>query len=181
MFCSVHKWKISRAMDSGKPISGNVQKHLSKCDSCREFAELCISLKSKFTKDKRAILQGFDEGLNKKIMASIPERPEMTPELGRRARASKKPLRSPVLIPSLAAALTVLVISISLIFVLPHSKQAQSLGQISTLISAASPENMLSKVESPLEKEYTELKRAFESTSKYLISSLDFRIGPQAR
>jgi len=40
---------------------------------------------------------------------------------------------------------------------------------------------VLSKMESPLEKEYAELKRAFESTSKYLISSLDLRIGQQAK
>jgi hypothetical protein len=181
MFCSIHKWKISRAMDSGKSISGNVQKHLSKCDSCREFAELCTSLKPTFTKDKQAILRDFDDSLNKRIMASIPDKSEHTPEPGHRVRASKRSVRRPVLIPSIAAALAVLVISISILFILPRSRQAPSLGQISALISAASPEEVLSKVESPLEKEYTELKRAFESTSKYLISSLDFRIGPQAK
>jgi hypothetical protein len=76
----------------------------------------------------------------------------------------------------------VLVISISIIFfALPRLKQRPALGQISNLISAASPEDVLSKVESPLEKEYAELKRAFESTSKYLISSFDLRIGQQAK
>jgi hypothetical protein len=161
---------ISQAMDSGKSISVKVQKHMTKCDSCREYAELCTSLKPKFTLDKQAILEEFDESLNNRIMSAIPE------------YIQKFPLRRPVLIPSLAAALTVLVISISIIFfALPRLKQRPALGQISNLISAASPEDVLSKVESPLEKEYAELKRAFESTSKYLISSFDLRIGQQAK
>jgi hypothetical protein len=63
----------------------------------------------------------------------------------------------------------------------PVPEKTPPIGQISSLISAASPEDMLSKMESPLEKEYTELKRAFESTGKYLISSLDFRLGQQAK
>jgi hypothetical protein len=182
MFCSIYKWKISQAMDSGKPASGKVHRHLAKCDSCREYAELCTSLKPKFTQDKQAILENFDESLNTKIMAGIPEKPE--PELGTRGRtrSPKRLFRKPALIPSLAAAFTVLAISIGIIFLaLPRSEQAPSLGQISTLISAASPEEVLSKVESPLEKEYTELKRAFESTGRYLISSLDFSIGQQAK
>ncbi len=173
MFCPIYKWKISQAMDSGKTISSNVHKHMSRCDSCREYAELCTSLKPKFTQDKQAILEDFDESLNKKIMLAIPERAELGTEPRRRTLA---------LIPSLAAAITVLVISVSIIFLsLPRSKQTPPLGPISTLISAASPENILLKVESPLEKEYTELKRAFESTSKFLISSFDFRIGQQAK
>lgn len=173
MFCPIYKWKISQAMDSGKTISSNVQRHMTKCDSCREYAELCTSLKPKFTQDKQAILEDFDESLNKKIMMAIPARAELGTEPRRRTLA---------LIPSLAAAITVLVISVSIIFLsLPRSKQTPPLGPISALVSAASPENILLKVESPLEKEYTELKRAFESTSKFLISSFDFRIGQQAK
>ena len=172
MFCSIYKWKISQAMDSGKPTSGTVQRHMNKCDSCREYAELCTSLKPKFTQDKQTILEEFDASLNKKIMSAIPEKQGLGSVWGRKA---------PALIPSLAAAFAVLVISISIIFLaLPRSKHVPSLGQISTLVSAASPEDILSKVESPLEKEYTELKRTLESTSKFLISSFDLRIGQQA-
>ncbi len=173
MFCPIYKWKISQAMDSGKPTSRKVQRHMRRCDSCREYAELCTSLKPKFTQDKKAILEDFDESLNKKIMMAIPGRTELGTEPRRKTLA---------LIPSLAAAITVLVISVSIIFLtLPRSKQMPPLGPISTLVSAASPENVLLKVESPLEKEYTELKRTFESTSKFLISSFDFRIGQQAK
>lgn len=182
MFCPMYKWKISRAMDSQKPVSDMVQRHMRRCDSCREYAEFCASLKPKFTQDKGAILQDFDTSLNKKIMRAIPEQIELRAESAPRDRSQKHSFRRPVLIPSLAAVFTVLAISISIIFFsLPWSKQRPPLGQLSALISAASPEDVLSKVESPLEKEYTELKRTLESTSKFLISSFDFRIGQQAR
>jgi hypothetical protein len=155
---------------------------MSKCDSCREYAELCTSLKPKFTQDKHLILQEFEEALNKKIMAAIPEKPEPEPEPGRRATAPKGPLRRPALVPSLAATISVMAITIGvLFFVLPRAEQTPSLGQISSFVSAASPENVLINVESPLEKEYAELKRAFESTGKFLISSFEFRIGQQAK
>ncbi len=182
MFCPLYKWKISQALDSGKTISSNVYKHLQRCDTCREYAELCSSLKQKFTLDKKVILQDFDEVLNEKIMAAIPEKPELGTEPGRSSRTPKWPFGRPALIPSLAAALTVLAFAISLLFFIHlQTKQASSPGQISALIRATSPEDVLSKVESPLEKEYAELKRTLESTGKFLVSSLDFRIGPQAK
>ena len=182
MFCSIYKWKISQAMDSGKPTSSNVQRHISKCETCREYAELCTSLKPKFAQDKHAILEEFDEGLNKKIMAAIPEAAERMPEPERTASSPKRPFRRLALIPSLAAAISVLAISISIFFfVLPRGEQSPSLGQISNLVSAASPENVLLNMESPLEKEYAELKRTFESTGKFLISSFEFKLGQQAK
>jgi hypothetical protein len=182
MFCSVYKWRVSQALDSGKSISGFLQKHLQRCDSCREYAEFCTSLKPEFAEYKKAILEDFNEGVNKKIMAAIPDKSEWRSGQDRKVSAHKFTLRRTAFIPSLAAALAVLAVSISIVFfALPRAKQTPPIGQISALISAASPEDVLSKVESPLEKEYTELKRTFESTSKYLISSLDFRIGQQAK
>jgi hypothetical protein len=182
MFCSIYKWKISQAMDSGKPISSLLQRHLQKCDSCREYAEFCTSLKPKLTQDKQVILQDFDKSLNKKIMTAIQKQNGPGSGAAEKSPAHKFSLRRPALIPSLAAAFTVLVISIGILFfALPRSKQRPALDQISILLSAAFPEDVLSKVESPLETEYSELKRAFESTSKYLISSFDFRLGPQAK
>ena len=181
MFCSIYKWKISQAMDSGKPTAGMVQKHMAKCASCQEYAQLCASLKPRFAQDKQDILRDFDPGLNKKIMAAIPEKSELGPEPRHKVRTPWHSIQRPALIPSLTAALAVLAISISLLFLLPRSEQTPELGQISSLVSAASPQTVLSKVESPLEKEYTELKRTLESTSKFLISSIDFRIGSQAK
>jgi hypothetical protein len=168
-------------MDSGKPISSRVQRHISACDACRKYAELCTSLKPKFSQDKRTLMEGFDPGIHKKIFASLPENPGWEREPGHPASTSRRLVRTPALIPSFAAAFAVLILSLSILLILPRSKQPPPMGKISTLISSASPEDVLSKVESPLEKEYTELKRTLESTSKFLVSSLDFRIGPQAK
>lgn len=181
MFCPIYKWKISQAMDSGKSISGLLQRHLQSCDSCRAYAEFCTSLQPHLTEDKHALFGHFDESMNEKIMAAIPESPRQESKLGYKA-SSLWPFRRPALIPSLAAAASVLVIVTGIFLIVrPVPEKTPPIGQISTLISAASPEDVLSRMESPLEKEYTELKRAFESTSKYLISSLDFRIGQQAK
>lgn len=168
-------------MDSGKPVIGNVHRHMSKCDSCREYAELCTTLKPKFAQDKIDILQDFDDSMNKRIMAAIPQAAASGADPERRARRKLRSVTRPALIPSLAGVFVVLVITIGILFILPRTKQTPSLGQISALISAASPEEVLSKVESPLEKEYVELKRVLESTSKVLISPFDIRIGPQAK
>lgn len=182
MFCSIYKWKISQAMDSGKTISHTVHKHMQRCDSCREYAEFCTSLKPRFTQDKKSIFGDLDRALNEKILSSIPDVLRPAPEPGRRTSGQKFSLRRPALIPSFAAALTVLAAVIGILFlVLPRTEQTPALGQISAYVSAASPEEVLSRVESPLEKEYAELKRTFESTGRYLIQSFEFRLGQQAK
>jgi len=171
MFCPVYKWKISQAVDSGETLPGKVRRHIARCDSCRKYAEFCASLKPRFTRDEQALLADFDESMTERIMRGASEREEP------RTRAQH---RTRILIPALAAAVTVLVVCAGVLFLsLPRSKPAPVLGRVSPLVIAASPENVLSKVESPLEREYAELKRTLESTSKVLISSLDFRIDRQ--
>jgi len=46
-------------------------------------------------------------------------------------------------------------------------------------VSAASQGVLLVKAESPLEKEYLELKKTLNTTTEYLLSVLDFHIGEQ--
>ncbi len=179
MFCSIYKWMISQAVDSEKPIPGYVKHHTHRCDTCREFAQLCESLKPKFAQDKQVLLENYDEALNKKIITALPR--ESRPILDQQVMTRKLKTRRPVLLPALSAAFLVLAVSISIIFLaVPRSENATSLGRISDLVSAASPEGVLMKVESPLEREYVELKQTLGSTTKFLLSSLNFRIGQQA-
>jgi hypothetical protein len=178
MFCTVYKWLISQATDSGKPISGFVKNHTHRCDSCREFAQLCESLKPKFAQDKHAILENTGEALNKKIISALSK--ERTSLSGRQGIARKYPARKPAIVASLAAASLVIAISFSIIFiVIPRSKKITSFVRPSELVKAASPELLLVKAESPLKKEYLELKKTFDSTAEYLRSVLDFHIGEQ--
>jgi hypothetical protein len=178
MFCTIYKWLISQAADSGKPVSGFVKNHSHRCDSCREFAQLCESLKPKLAKDKQAILEKTDEALNKKIILALSQ--EKASLSGRQGKARTYPARKPALVASLAAAFVVLAISLSLIFkVGPPARDRSSFGRPSELVSAASPGVLLVKAESPLEKEYLELKKTFNATTEYLRSVLDFHIGEQ--
>ena len=178
MFCTVYKWLISQAADSGKPVSGFVKNHTHRCDSCREFAQLCESLKPKFEQDKHAILKNYDEALSEKIISALPK--ERASESVRQRISRKFPARRPVLVTSLAAAFLVVAVSVSIIFlVVPRSKDTGSFGRPSELASAASPEVLLAKAESPLETEYQELKKTLDTTTKFLRSHLDFHIGPQ--
>lgn len=176
MFCTVHKWFISRAADSGKPLRGFVKKHTHRCDSCREFARLCESLKPRFAQDKQAILENSGRALVQKIMSALPEEKSSVP--GHQVAARKFLARKPALAASLAAASLVLAVSLSLIFiVIPHSRETASFGQPLELLNAASPQVLLAKAESPLEKEYLELKKTFNTTTEYLRYFLDFHIG----
>ena len=178
MFCTVYKWMISQAADSEKPLSGFVKNHTRRCDSCRAFAQHCESLKSKFTQDKLALLENADRAFDKKIISALSK--ERAPVSKRRVVTRKFMARRPVLVSSLAGAFLVLAISLSIIFiVIPYSKKTESFGRPSELVSAASPEVLLAKVESPLEKEYQALKKTFNSTTEYLRSVLDFQIGEQ--
>ena len=178
MFCTVYKWLISQAADSGKPVSGFVKNHTQRCDSCREFARLCESLKPKFAQDKYAILKNYDEALSKKIISALPK--ERVSESGDQRIPRKFLAQRPVLVTSLSAVFLVAAISVSIIFIaVPRSKDMSSFGHPSEWVSAASPESFLAKAESPLETEYQELKKTVDTTTKFLRSYLDFHIGPQ--
>jgi hypothetical protein len=178
MFCTVYKWLISQAADSGKPVAGFVKNHTQRCDSCREFAQLCETLKAKFAQDKHAILKNSDGALSKKIISALPR--ERAPISGRQRISRKSLARKRVLVPSLAAAFLVVAISVSIMFIAVHrSRDMGPFGHPSELVSAASPEVLLVKAESPLETEYQELKKTLDTTTKFLRSYLDFHIGPQ--
>jgi hypothetical protein len=182
MFCSINKWMISRALDTGKPLPGRVKNHLQRCDTCREFASFCTSLKPKLMQDKNAMLERFDEALTKKILSNIPEDLKAASAPEHRTSIRKMVARRPALIPSLSAALVVLGILISLLFLThPRSQDMDPLGQLTAFIRTASPEDVLSKMESPLETEYRELKQTLDSTTRSLLSSLEFRLGQQAK
>ncbi len=173
---------ISRALDMNKPIPGRVKNHLQRCDACREFASFCTSLEPKLVQDKNAILEQSNEALTKKILSNIPKDLKASSAPENKTSIRQIVARRPALIPSLSAALVVLGILISLLFLThPRSQDTDPLGQLTALIKTASPEEVLSKMDSPLEMEYRELKQTLDSTTRFLLSSLEFRLGQQAK
>jgi len=178
MFCSIHKLLISRAVDSKKQIPAFTKRHLGRCESCREFAQLCGSLKQRFTHDTAAILKGYNKAIDQKVISALPKIKESRSKLSRHGLVPNLFSKRIFLVPSLVAASLVLVISISILFLtLPRSKEVNSLANISDIFNRAHPARILEKAESPLEKEYIELKETIESTAKFLVSRLDVRLG----
>ncbi|UCC39041.1 MAG: hypothetical protein JSV96_14705 [Candidatus Aminicenantes bacterium] len=169
MFCSIYKWQISRALDSRKSLSGSVAHHIRRCPSCREFAQFSESLENKCTEDMSALLNGYNGRLNAKAISALDKHPEPKPA----------PKRRPALIPVLATAAVLLVVSISILWIIiPSSNKVTPLNQLSELgITKTSFENMLGKVGSPFEEEFVELKQTMKSTANFLISRIDVRIG----
>jgi hypothetical protein len=179
MFCAIYKWSISQAITSGKPLSDRLLRHTRRCDSCHEFAQFCGALNSKLAQDKQAILDNHDEAVDQKIITALSKELASISTLQTDLGKSKR--RQPALVPVLTAAFIVLALSLSIFFLaVPHSEKDMSMGHISEWISTASPADILGKFESPLEKEYVELKQTLNSTTKFLISSLDYHIGQQA-
>jgi len=178
MFCSIHKLLISRAVDSKKQIPAFTKRHLGRCESCREFAQLCGSLKQRFTHYTAAILKGYNKAIDQKVISALPKIKESRSKLSRHGLVPNLFSKRIFLVPSLVAASLVLVISISILFLtLPRSKEVNSLANIFDIFNRAHPARILEKAESPLEKEYIELKETIESTAKFLISRLDVRLG----
>lgn len=169
MFCSIYKWYISRALDSGKPLPNTVGRHIRRCASCREFAQFSESLKNRCVKDVPGFLDSYKEELNEKIISVLATQPE----------PKSAPRRKPALVPVLAAASALLVISIGIVWlVLPSSNKITPLNQLSQLgISKTSFENVLVKVDSPFEEELVELKQTLQSTAGFLLSRVDIKIG----
>ena len=68
MWCFIHKWNISRAIDSGKPPAGLTKRHLDRCASCREFSRLSGDLEKRLATDAAALIEGADSSLAGRVM-----------------------------------------------------------------------------------------------------------------
>lgn len=171
MFCSIHKWFISQALDSGKPITGPVERHLRRCASCQEFVQFCESLKQRSIQDRPDFLKMYNESLKEKIISSLDKVPT-------RSVKSRKPL----LVPILTAACLLLVISISIIWLrAPDSRQLPLLNQLFEYdFAKISVEDTLVKIQSPMKEEILELRETMKSTAEFLLACLDPNIGGKA-
>ena len=76
MFCSIYKWFISQALESRKPVTNLVRRHLRSCASCREFAVFSDSLGERSAQDISEILKGYDDTLDKQILLKLSKSPE---------------------------------------------------------------------------------------------------------
>jgi hypothetical protein len=170
MLCFIHKWKISRAFDSGKPLARLTKRHLAGCETCREFSRLGEDMGRRLTEDAAFLTRDARPGLGEKVRQALGE-PGQTPSL-----SHPKALR---LRPVLAAAVALAVVGVSLIWIArPRSARMPQLDPLFRLeTQRANLLSALQRAESPYQEEILELKQALKSTADYLAARFDIGLG----
>ena len=169
MFCSIYKWLISQALDSGKNVSKPVSRHLHHCSSCREFAAFCGELKKKTIQEKSYFLDRTEKALNKKIISALAK------DTAPNKTLSRKPFLRPVLA---AASLALIIFSGIFIFNTINKDRSTSSGSLFSLSAVDVPfENVLGKIDSPLQEEILSLKETMKIASEFLYACVDPNLG----
>lgn len=169
MFCSIYKWFISQAKDSGKPIAASVNRHIQRCASCRQFVALHDSLTESSVEDLPCLPDEKESALATKIISS----------LDRNMEPRKARVRKPVLLPVLVSSLVIGIVAVGIYFLtVPRPSSVHlfnSLSEIDNTISSF--EGRLKEINSPLDAEYADLKQTMRSTTEFFASYLDVKIG----
>ncbi len=173
MWCSIHKWKISRAVDSGRPLAGRTQRHLRSCVSCHEFAEGCEEMGRRLREDAAALIGGA---------AGASQGERVRSALGERIRAEAPVPARPNIArwrPMLAAAVSLIVVGISVVWLV--TSRPRQMPRLDPLFSFGSPtvylENAAQRAESPYQEEIAELEKALKSTADFLRARFDIGLG----
>lgn len=172
MKCSIHRWNISRALDSGQPVSSLTKLHLVHCEACREFLRLAEEMGRRLSDDAASILGDIKPGLEEKVRQAIGEPGTVSaPCLSRPRRLQLRP--------ALAAAVALAVIGVSFFWIVrPRPAGIPRLDPLLQLETGpADLVSALQKAESPYHEELRELKKTFQSTADYLAARFDTRLG----
>ncbi len=175
MLCSIYKWKISRALDSGKPLSGLAERHLRRCSACREFARVGRELEQRLTQDAATLLENNRISLGEKVLSSLDRRVE-SPSV------SKRILGKPVWVAAAVSALVLVaaIVATRISFVTPRSEKIPALESI---LKYNPPgvylKKAAQKAESPYQMEIQELKKALGTAAGVIEASLDIGLGGQ--
>lgn len=177
MFCFLHKWRISTALDTGKPLSPSTRHHLESCAQCRSFARLSGVLEKQLGQDGRELSNvlsgsGGEHFRNQRIIDALTVQNSPRP-------ASR--LRLPMRFRPVYAALLLAVIITATALFSPFS--STNTGQPDSSFFTAIGERLdfpeppvhklAAQVESPLNREMDSLKQAAQSTIEFLKSYLD--------
>jgi hypothetical protein len=172
MLCFIHKWNISRAIDSGKPLASLTKQHLVRCETCREFYRLGDEMARRLTDDAASLLTDARPELGERVRRAVDE-----PGLASTIYVShpKRFRLSPVL----AAAVALAVVGVSLIWMV-RSRPAR-MPQLDPLFRLEAQRaylvSALQKAESPYQEEILELKKTLKSTADYLVARFDIGLG----
>jgi hypothetical protein len=172
MLCFIHKWKISHALDTGKPLSRSTGRHLFACETCREFYRTGGEVGRRLSMDAASLLQEPRPGLDARTR-------QTTGEAAKAKSPLPSPSRRPQLRPVWAAALLLAAVGVSLIWT--FRTRPAPMPRLDPLLSLAGPrsylESALRKAESPYDKELEGLKKTLRSTADYLAARFETGLG----
>lgn len=174
MKCSLHRWNISKALDSREPLGRLTKLHLVHCEACREFLRLTEDMGRRLA-DDASLLLGNDArpALNNRVQQALDEpwKPASTPPLSRPKLLQLRPV--------LAAAALLAVVGVSLIWMVrprpAGMPQLEPLLQIES--GRANLVSALQRAESPYQQEIRELKKTLRSTADYLTARFETSLG----
>ena len=108
MLCILHKWFISRSMDSAEPLPPLVVRHIGRCPTCKSFHDHCLALATRLP--DQALLQTREVSgeLHTRIMRGLQT------QAGGSTRAARSgtniPRHRPILAPAIATARVLLAV-----------------------------------------------------------------------
>jgi hypothetical protein len=182
VLCRIIRWKVSGAIDSGKPMSDAVKRHLLRCASCREFAGLAEETGRRLTRDAGVLMGSIDQALAGRVKASLRdqvEAPASAPELSRRRKPRRRPGSSFRLKPILAAAAALVVVGASVLWVV--RSRPQPMPELTPPFQIEEPGAYLvaaaKTVNSPYEKEMWLWKEALDGAAKRLEDCFNIGLG----
>ncbi|MGB8959655.1 MAG: hypothetical protein WCC00_11670 [Candidatus Aminicenantales bacterium] len=182
MLCTISRWMISRAEDTGKPLPRIVERHVRRCGVCGDEARSSASLASRLRGERSALL------------AEVPEFPtglesdREQPGRGSRAVDTTRPRsRRPWLalrpLPVAASLIVLVAAGLVLFRVIPRGTAPSAEDRIAAraairaLTSAPKGlQGVFGEAESSLDKERQILERSIVSAVDYLQARLNIKI-----
>jgi hypothetical protein len=183
MLCSIYKWQISRALDSGKPLTALVRRHLRRCASCREFYGVGEEMGVRMRQDAAALLGSADPSLTEKVLSSLGVDGRVESGVQSAAPSLQPELKSKWwgMRPVLTAAASLTIIAISLVWVLSSRRAGMPGLGLDAALGLDAPgvylEKALQKAESPYAAEIQGLKQTLKSKADAIQACLDLKLG----
>ncbi len=182
MLCTISRWMISRAEDTGKKVPPVVERHIARCGACGVYARSSASLASRLTEERSAWLAkvpDFSVGLARDLEASRlnPRTAEAGRPRPRRLLFGLRPLPVAATLLVIVAAALVLSQVVRKDSPLSPRDRASARAAIKSLTSA--PEELQGAIggaESSLEREGRILGQSVSSAVEYLQARLNIKI-----
>jgi len=178
MFCAIHRWLISRALDDGRSQPALTRRHVHRCPECRRYADALHCVHRRLTSERPVMPETVSPDLARRIDRALPARLPSEP-------AGIGPLQ--VLQAGAAALLLVAVFTAALSLPQPPpTPSAQSAPATPTDRAplsriSASGELLLAmsrQAESPMHQEIRQLQKHAADTGRFIVKCLDLQLTP---